>query len=109
MLYNVMKVKKDAIPILLLPPSYDEWQKRILQRGRMSMDEQHRRLKTAMGIFEDGLSQPFYRFVISDTIEHAASTINAIASGKPNPQQGRGAEVLHELRSRLEHRLSLPG
>lgn len=107
--HNVMKVKKDAIPILLLPPSFDEWQKRIMQRGHMSIDERRRRLQTAMEIFEDGLNQPFYRFVISDSIEHAASTIDAVASGKPNPQQGRGAEVLHQLRSRLGHQLSLPG
>lgn len=101
-IHNILKAKKDALAIMVVPPSFEEWQKRIAMRGEMSPDEHQRRLETAKRILDDGLKQDYYRFVISDDIERAASTIDSLAQGKPNTQQGRAMELVKQLQFRLD-------
>jgi guanylate kinase len=76
---NASKWKQDTIAIFVLPPSFEEWQRRIKHRGHMEPLEYKRRMISAMKEYETALSRSYYRFVINDTIEHAAEQINQIA------------------------------
>jgi len=105
--HNVMKIKPDTLVIMILPPSFTEWQKRLSHRGVMTPTEQSRRLETAYRIFTDGLAQPYYRFVISEDIEQSASIIEGLATGGHNPHQDRGIELLHHLQEELRQKLPL--
>jgi guanylate kinase len=103
--HNIMKVKPDTIAIMLLPPSFEEWQKRFSMRAAMTMQEQTNRFNTAYQVFADGLQQRFYHFVISEDLEQSANIIESIADGGSNPHQDRGQEVLQHLHADLEHKL----
>lgn len=104
--HNVVKAKPDTTVIMLLPPSFDEWQRRLAGRGQMRPDEQKRRLQTAQKIFQDGLAQDYYHFVISENIEQSSGIIDAIVEGKSNPHQGRGRALIEHLQSSLTDKLS---
>lgn len=75
---NVVKANPNALPILVIPPSFDEWQRRIKNRGAMSDEEHIRRLQTACKIFETVLNQPYFKFVLNDEVLNAASQIEAL-------------------------------
>lgn len=104
-IHNVLRAKPDTIAIMLLPPSFDEWQRRLAGRGQMRPDEQRRRLETALKVFQDGLVNDCYHFIISEDIEQSAKLIDAIVNDKFNPHQGRGRSVLEHLKVSLEDRL----
>jgi guanylate kinase len=105
-LHNVIKVKPDTKAVMIVPPSFDEWQKRIAQRGHMSLEENRRRLETAHKILSDGLQQNYYQFVISEHIEQSAAIIDAIANNKPNPHQDRARETISNIQEQLKQKLS---
>jgi guanylate kinase len=102
---NLMHIKPDAIAIMLLPPNFEEWQKRLSQRGKLSDQEYRRRLETAAKVFADGLAQNYYRYVVSDNVEKAAATIDAIVHSGVNPQEGRAKEILNQLQYELQQKL----
>jgi guanylate kinase len=91
---------------MLLPPSFDEWMRRLDRRGRMTPHEQKRRLETAHKIFEDGLRQDYYDFVIAENLEQSSGIIDAIIKGQPNPHQGRAPGLIQQLQERLQEKLS---
>lgn len=105
-IHNVVRAKPDTIAIMLLPPSFEEWQRRLSGRGQMRPDELKRRLETASKILEDGLKHNYYHFVISENIDQSASIIDAIVEGKSNPHQGRARGVIEHLQSSLNDKLS---
>jgi guanylate kinase len=105
-MHNVIRAKPDTVAIMLLPPSFEEWQRRLAGRGQMRPDEQKRRLQTARKIFQDGIDNDYYHFVISEDIEQSAGLIDAITEGGPNPHQGRGRSVLEHLQSALDNKLA---
>ncbi|HET7827529.1 MAG TPA: hypothetical protein VFK97_01535 [Candidatus Saccharimonadales bacterium] len=105
-IHNIIRAKPDTIAIMLLPPSFDEWQRRLAGRGPMPLDEQKRRLKTAQKIFQDGLAQDHYHFIIAENIEQSAGLIDAVVAAKPNPHQGRGRDLLRHLASALDDKLA---
>jgi len=105
--HNIMKIKPDTTAIMLLPPSFEEWQRRIAQRGKMSPQEQSRRLETAYKILEEGSEQHFYRYVIAENLEQSAAIVDSIGRGGPNPHQDRGIELIHRLQDEFSHHLNL--
>ncbi len=107
-IHNILKAKPDTVAIMLLPPSFDEWQRRLTGRGFMPPEEQKRRLETALKIFQDGLKQSYYHFIITENIEQSAGIIDSIAQGGANPHQGRALEVLNQLIEQLQNKLANP-
>lgn len=104
--HNIMTIKPDTIAIMLLPPSFEEWMRRFASRGQMRPDEQKRRLETSLKVFEDGLRQGYYHYVISENIEQSAAIIDAIVEGKSNPHQGRGRSLIEHLQSAVSDKLA---
>jgi guanylate kinase len=103
---NVMRAKPDTIAIFLLPPSFETWQDRMASRGRMSEYELRNRLKSAAIEFDAALNHPYYNFVVTENVSQTAAIIDAIAHGKLNPHQGRGASLIHHLQDRLQQKLT---
>lgn len=96
---NIMRMKPDVVVILTLPPSFDVWQHRIANRGKMSTEEWQRRIDTALRIFSAPRKSDVFKIVINDTIEDAAKQVDAIMdTGKVDPAlQARGLQVAEEL------------
>jgi len=103
--HNIIRVKPDTFPIMIIPPSFQEWQNRVMGRSKMSELELSRRFETAYRIFSDGLKNNFYHFVISENVEQSASIIDSIVTGGMNPHQDRGRELLHDLQHQLDQKL----
>jgi guanylate kinase len=106
-IHNIIKVKPDATIVMLLPPSFEEWQRRFTSRSAMTSTEQQRRLMTAYNIFNDGCRERFYHFVIAEDVNQSAGVIDSIVGGGHNPHQDRGAELVRHLQEELRHRLPL--
>ena len=102
---TVMQVKPDSMAIMLLPPSFEVWEKRMMGRGRMSNHELRRRLDTAVKVIDDGLNKNFYRYVIADNVEHAAATIDGIVKSGAGQQEGHAKEILRDLQYQLQQKL----
>lgn len=76
---SILKHKPDTCILFVLPPDFDEWQRRIKHRGIMDVQEFKRRLASACKEFAAALESSYYNFVINDSVEHAIQQINAIA------------------------------
>ena len=76
---NAIKLKPDTLGIFVLPPSFDEWQRRLHHRGDMHSEEYKRRMESAVVELSAALEHDYYRFVINDDIAGAVQQINAIA------------------------------
>jgi guanylate kinase len=105
-IHNIVRAKPDTIAIMVLPPSFEEWQRRIAGRGRMMPGEEKRRYETALKLLEDGQKHDFYHFVISENIEQSAGIIDAIVEGKSNPHQGRAHSLIQHLEESLRDKLA---
>lgn len=76
---HAIQLKPDTIAIFVLPPNFDEWQRRIKHRGDMNSEEYKRRMESAAIEFADALKHDYYKFVINESVEQAAEQVNAIA------------------------------
>lgn len=104
---NVLKVKPDTTAIMLLPPSFEEWQSRITRRGHMGPEEYANRILTANRIFTDGIENDYYHFVIAENVEQSEAIINTLVKGGRNPHQDRGKELVKRLHDELQPHISL--
>jgi guanylate kinase len=104
-MHNILRVKPDTVAIMVVPPSFDEWQKRLSNRGQMTAHEQKNRFQTAQRILQDAHKQDYYHFVVNENMEQSAQLIDAIIAGKPNPHQGRAIGVIQHLEERLQEKL----
>jgi guanylate kinase len=103
---SIKRVQPDAKAIFLLPPSFNAWQDRMASRGRMQETELRNRLKSAAEEFNAALSRNYYNFVITENVGQSAAIIDAIAHNMPNPHQGRGVGLIHQLQYSLEQKLA---
>lgn len=103
---NVIKVKPDTKVIFLLPPSFEEWQKRITSRAQMSKQEITNRLRGADKELMAVKKYDYYNFVIANDVQEAARIIDDIAHGKPNPHQQAGLRLVTELHKKLQAKLT---
>ncbi len=81
---NVVKAKPDTICLFFLPPSFEEWQRRITTRGDMNPAELKRRLQSAKKELETALANDYYTFVINDNLDEAVSEVKAIVADPAN-------------------------
>lgn len=103
--HHIVQIKPETNVIMLLPPNFAEWQKRITMRGDLSHQELKSRFESARMIFDEGLKHDYYKFVISDDVGRSAEAIDGIVNGQPNYDQGRGQEVIRSLEYDLNEKL----
>ena len=72
---NATKYKPDTIAIFVLPPSFDEWQRRIQHRGTMDPVEFKRRMQSAAKEYAMALEHDYYHFI---TVSYTHLTLPTI-------------------------------
>ncbi len=72
----IHEVKYDSLVILLVPPTFDTWMKRMEKRGKMSPIEKTRRLKSAQAILEFGLTHQYFTLMVNDDIKKCVNAID---------------------------------
>ncbi len=105
---NVKKVKPDTFTIFILPPSYEEWMKRLLKRGDMSTDEVRRRLESAELELESTINRDYYQYVVNDDLQEAVTTVRRIVeNGEYSEQEHQaGKDLAWKLLSRVKQQLN---
>jgi guanylate kinase len=95
----VVRAKPDTFAIMVLPPSFAQWQKRLKTRGNMGPDEYRRRMQTARRIFLEAISSDYFKFIVNDDIKRASLQIDKLAkTGKvDSKEQERGIKLAEEL------------
>lgn len=75
---HILPIKPDTIGLLILPPNFDEWLRRVDSRGHMDAAERRRRFSTAAEIFamaKDGV----YPVIVNDRLEDAVHKVDRLA------------------------------
>lgn len=98
---NIKKAKPDTLAIFLLPPSFEEWLKRIEGRGGLSPEELARRMNSAARFWEEAPRSGYFQFVVTEEPEKTISIVESLVAGQANPQQERGQQLAAELLAQL--------
>lgn len=75
-------ISSTVIAIFILPPSYEEWQRRLHERyGQAGADpaDMERRMQAAIAELEEALAKPYYHFVVNENLDEAIKAVNNIA------------------------------
>jgi guanylate kinase len=96
---NILKSKPDTKMFFVVPPSYDEWIRRLNIREDMSHQELSNRMATAVRALETGLSGDHFKFVINDFPNAVAQMIDVqVTSGMIDENQNQAArEIAQKL------------
>ncbi len=96
---NVIDAKPDTLPIVMLPPNFEEWQHRIQTRGEMSETELMNRMYTAMTIFEHAAQSKNLYFLISEDVQISAQKVQAMVGSDTaaKAEQAAGRQLAHTL------------
>lgn len=80
---NIMRIKPDALGIFVFPPNFNEWLKRLLNRGQMTRENLINRLKTSLIIYQCAMEREQANIIINDQLTTAVSLINDLAHNRP--------------------------
>jgi guanylate kinase len=75
-------MSQDVIAEFILPPTYEEWQRRLHARyGSAGADSADlaKRMSTAITELNEALAQPYYHFVVNESIDAAVKAADSIA------------------------------
>jgi len=75
---NVLPVKPDTIGILIIPPHFDEWQRRVNKRGEMTPAERRNRFETAAEVYKMA-AEGRYPVIINDDLADAVRKVDHLA------------------------------
>jgi guanylate kinase len=104
----IAQTKPDAHIIGLLPPSYEEWLKRLQGRETIAEQELINRLHTAAKVLQMMLHEPYFKFVINSTIPACAEQVRAIveqnqlSSATQADATAIAVDILAHVQARLE-------
>lgn len=107
---SVINAKPDASIIGLLPPSYDEWIRRLNGRETIHEEEFMNRLRTAKVVLEHLLSRPYTKLVINDDIDRCVEDIRQIVEfGQYPPEiadnrRAVAASILQRVQEALDEK-----
>jgi guanylate kinase len=76
------QISSNVIAQFILPPDYQEWQRRLLARyGGKGPDPTDiaKRMSTAIAELQEALAQPYYHFVVNENLEEAVEAVGSIA------------------------------
>ncbi len=75
-------ISSGVIAEFILPPSYEEWQRRLQARyGSQGADpvDMDKRMRTAIIELREALDKPYYHFVVNEHIDEAVRAADSIA------------------------------
>ena len=77
---NIVNMIPDAVSVYMIPPSYEELEKRLRGRGTETEEQIQGRLQTAM---DEAKAADFYRYIIvNDKLETAVNELDAIMTAE---------------------------
>lgn len=93
---NVLPIKSDTIGLLIIPPNFKTWMRRLESRGQMELVERRRRFESAAEIYAMAMNGT-YPTVVNDRLEDAVSYVDEIAeTGRVDQAKQAAARKLAE-------------
>jgi len=107
-LQTLFKAKPDTFAIILLPPSFEEWQRRLNGRGKITDQELKNRLNTAVRVLSVAIDNPHILLLVHETVEQAADQIEAWVQGSPvdAAQQAQARSLAARLLQQTQARIA---
>lgn len=96
-------------PVFILPPSYDVWMERLLQRyeGQPHQHDLVLRMQSAIREIDHALAADHFYIVVNDDLDDAVEVVNDIAHGEPvDPHYHKAMAVAEQLVSRIREELA---
>lgn len=95
---NIRRAKPDTSVFFVMPPSYDEWVRRIKGREAMSPEEFTNRTQSAVLELEEALEVDYFAYIVNHTVEQSARNIeDTRANGINQERQDEGRRVASEI------------
>jgi len=91
--------------VFIVPPSYDEWQKRLLGRYQSAIDraDYDKRMQAARHELQHVLEVPYYHFVVNNVLGDAVTKAASIVAGKRGPEaEATGRQTAEDILRRLD-------
>lgn len=100
---NIRQAKPDTLFFFVVPPSYDEWMRRLTKREVMTDVELDNRKQSAILELTEALRpESGFIFVVNHTLEESAREIaSTTAEGVNQEHQARGRKVAQDLLAQL--------
>ena len=92
-------IAPNIIPIFLLPPDFETWQRRLLKRyERNEPDPENikRRMQTAKVELQEALNRDYFEFVINDDLDRTVNAVKEIVEGNLSAEKNQQARKLAE-------------
>jgi guanylate kinase len=101
----IAAVKPDTLFLFIVPPSFDEWMRRLRTRENMSDEELDNRLTTAVRMLQTVLASNRFVFVVNDNLDEVVSTVDDYISGEQHSFHDQQARQVAEqiLAGILQH------
>lgn len=88
----IASIKPDTVFLFVVPPSFDEWMRRLRGREVMSDSELLNRLETAVRILRTVLTSSRFVFVVNEDLDEVVATVDEYVRGN--------AHAMHDQRAR---------
>lgn len=103
-------VADNVIPIFLLPPDFETWQKRLIGRydGKLpDPADLRKRLETAKIELQEALDKPYFEYVVNKDLDTTVAIVDEIAHGSFSEKKNHEARlVAQSLLADLDTHLS---
>jgi len=96
-------------PVFILPPSYDVWMERLMQRyeGQPHQHDLVLRMQSAVREIDHALAADHFYIVVNDDLDDAVEVVNDIAHGEPvDPHYHKAMAVAEQLVNRIREELA---
>lgn len=91
---NIAGIVPDAVTVYMIPPCYDELERRLRGRGTETEEQIQGRLQTAI---REASAADFYRYIIvNDNLENAVKELDAIVTAEKSGYDNR-KNILKEV------------
>ncbi len=100
---SIKSYSDTTIPVFILPPSFDEWMRRLDGRGLMDPTEKQRRLISAVEEIQVALDRSYFKFIINwdlrKTVEelHESIIARTFAETKQATARAHAEQLLNDL------------
>jgi len=103
---KVMNVSPATLAVFLIPPNFDEWIRRLINRGRLKQAEVRRRLASAEQELEGVLESDSFFILVNDDSTQTTRDIQNLAFGSVTSQDVKSNkkvawEILNQLKGDL--------
>lgn len=91
-------VANNVMPIFILPPDFETWQKRLRNRyeGKVDLIDLNNRMKTALEELREAIRKEYFEFVINGDLGKTIEIADEIAHGHFSNKKNKQAKLIAE-------------